>query len=188
MEIFQGYRASYEYMGAPLAASPQKLREQRSGFNSGGYWWDALRKGYKIGVQASSDHWSTHMSYAMILAEEFTRESMFAALKARHAYAATDNIVLDFQALDSAGKRFVMGDVLPSDRAPRLLVRVIGTDRIKQFVIVKNEAIVYTSYPNQEQYSFEYRDRDFEAGSNYYYIRVVQNDGQVAWSSPIWVE
>ena len=188
MEIFQGYRASYEYMGAPLAASPQKLREQRSGFNAGGYWWDALRKGYKIGVQASSDHWSTHMSYAMILAEEFTRESMFAALKARHAYAATDNIVLDFQALDSAGKRFVMGDILPSDRAPRLLVRVIGTDRIKQFVIVKNEAIVYTSYPNQEQYSFEYRDRDFEAGSNYYYIRVVQNDGQVAWSSPIWVE
>ena len=188
MEIFQGYRASYEYMGAPLAASAQKLREQRSGFNAIGYWWDALRKGYKIGVQASSDHWSTHISSAMIVAEDFTRESMFAALKARHAYGATDNIVLDFQAEDAEGGRHIMGDIIASDRAPRLYIRAIGTDRIKQFVIVKNEEIIYTSHPNQEQYTAEYADRNFEPGSNYYYIRVVQNDGQVAWSSPIWVE
>ena len=188
MEIFQGYRASYEYMGAPLAASPQKLREQRSGFNSIGYWWDALRKGYKIGVQASSDHWSTHMSYAMIVAEDFTRESMFAALKARHAYGATDNIVLDLQAIDADGRRHIMGDIVESGQAPLLSVRAIGTDRIKQFVIVKNQQIVYTSHPNREEFALDYRDRNFEAGSNYYYIRVVQNDGQVAWSSPIWVE
>ena len=171
-----------------MAASPQKLREQSSGFNPGGYWWDALGKGYKIGVQASSDHWSTHMSYAMIVAEEFTRESMFAALKARHAYAATDNIVLDLQAEDAGGRRYIMGDIMESDRPPRLLIRAVGTDRIKQFVIVKNQEIVYTSHPNHEEYSFEYRDRDFRPGANYYYVRVVQNDGQVAWSSPIWVE
>ncbi len=188
VEIFQGYRASYEYMGAPLAASPQKLREQRSGFNPIGYWWDALRKGYKIGVQASSDHWSTHISYAMILAEDFTRESMFAALKARHAYGATDNIVLDFQAEDADGSRHIMGEIIDSDRAPRLFIRAIGTDRIKQFVIVKNQEIIYTSHPNQEEYTAEYVDRNFDPGANYYYIRVVQNDGQVAWSSPIWVE
>ena len=188
MEIFQGYRASYEYMGAPLAASPQKLREQRSGFNPKGYWWDALRKGYKIGVQASSDHWSAHISYAMILAEDFTREAMFSALKARHAYGATDNIVLDFQASDENGNAYIMGDVIRSSRAPRLKVKAIGTDRIKQFVIVKNEGILYTHHPNAEEYSLEFTDKDFEAGSNYYYVRVVQNDGQTAWSSPIWVE
>ena len=188
IEIFQGYRASYEYMGAPLAASPEKLREQRSGFNPIGYWWDALKKGYKIGVQASSDHWSTHMSYAMIVAEEFTRDSMFAALKARHAYAATDNIVLDFQAQDAEGRRHIMGDIMSSETAPRLFVRAVGSDRIKQFVVVKNQQIIYTSHPNAEEYTFEYTDRNFEAGSNYYYVRVVQSDGQVAWSSPIWVE
>ena len=188
MEIFQGYRAAYEYMGAPLAASPQKLREQRSGFNPIGYWWDALRKGYKIGVQASSDHWSTHISYAMILAEDFTREAMFAALKARHAYGATDNIVLDFQASDENGNTYIMGDVVRSKRAPQLKVKAIGTDKIKQFVIVKNEGILYTHHPNAEEYSLQFTDKDFEAGSNYYYVRVVQNDGQVAWSSPIWVE
>ena len=130
IEIFQGYRASYEYMGAPLAASPQKLREQRSGFNPLGYYWDALAKGYKIGVQASSDHWSTHISYAMIVSDDFSREGLFNAMKQRHAYGATDNIILDFRA-ESGGKTYIMGDIIDADEAPRLTIKAVGTDRIK---------------------------------------------------------
>jgi len=187
LEIFQGYRASYEYLGAPLAADYHKLREQRSGFNPLGYYWNALEKGYKIGVQASSDHWSTHISYAMIVAEDFTRESMFEAIKKRHAYAATDNIILDFQA-ESDGKAYIMGDIIDSDEAPVLNIKAVGTDRIKQLVIVKNQQIIYTRHPNADSVTLRYRDADFEAGSNYYYVRVVQNNGMVAWSSPIWVE
>ncbi len=191
LEIFQGYRASYEYMGAPLAASPQRLREQRSGFNPLGYYWNALAKGYKMGVQASSDHWSTHISYAMIVAEEFTRESMFEALKKRHAYGATDNIILDFQAETADGERYIMGDIIDSDsdQAPTLVIHAAGTDRIKQLIIVKNQEIIYERRPNADSTTIRYRDADFEAGSNYYYyVRVLQNNGMVAWSSPIWVE
>ncbi|MBI1355830.1 MAG: hypothetical protein GC160_15935 [Acidobacteria bacterium] len=189
IEIFQGYRASYEYMDAPLAASPQRLREQRSGFNPLGYYWDALKKGYKLGVQASTDHWSTHISYAMLVAEDFTRESMFNAIKSRHAYAATDNIILDFQA-EIDGKTAIMGDVLDSqsEQAPTLTLKAKGTDRIKQLVIVKNEQIIYERRPNADSVTLRYRDTDFKAGSNYYYFRVLQNNGMVAWSSPIWVE
>ena len=124
----------------------------------------------------------------MILAEDFTRESMFAALKARHAYGATDNIVLDFQATDENGNSYIMGDIIKSRQAPRLKIKAIGTDKIKQFVIVKNQEILYTRHPNADEYSLQFTDKDFEPGSNYYYVRVVQNDGQVAWSSPIWVE
>ena len=189
LEIFQGYRASYEYMGAPLAASPQRLREQRSGFNPVGYYWDALAKGYKMGVQASTDHWSTHMSYAMIVSEDFTRESMFAAIKARHAYAATDNIILDFRA-EIDGKTAIMGDILDSksEQAPTLTIMAKGADRIKQLIIVKNQQIIYERRPNADSVTLRYRDTDFKAGSNYYYIRVLQNNGMAAWSSPIWVE
>jgi len=188
IEIFQGYRASYEYLGAPLAADYHKLREQRSGFNPLGYYWNALEKGYKIGVQASSDHWSTHISYAMIVAEDFTRESMFEAIKARHAYAATDNIILDFQAEADDGRTYIMGDVIDSDKAPILTIKAVGTDRIKQLVIVKNQEIIYTRHPDADSVTLRYRDEDFEPGANYYYVRVVQNNEMVAWSSPIWVE
>jgi hypothetical protein len=174
-------------MGAPLAASPQKQREQRSGFNPLGYWWNALEKGYKLGVQASSDHWSTHMSYACIVGEAFTRESMFDAMKKRHSYGATDNIVLDFQAA-SGGQQYIMGDVIKSQTAPRLQFRAIGTDRIKQLVIVKNQKFVYIDHPNTKEVTLDFTDRDFQPGLNYYYVRVVQVDNNVAWSSPIWVE
>ena len=187
VEIFQGYRASYEYQGAPMAATSQKLYTQRSGFNALGYWWKALEKGYKIGVQASSDHWSTHTSYACIVAEEFTRDSMFQAIKQRHAYGATDNIVLDFQA-NSGGKQYIMGDIIIGSSAPELKIRAIGTDRIKQVVIVKNQSFVYIGHPDTQTVEFEFRDEDFEPGPNYYYVRVWQRDGQLAWSSPIWIE
>jgi len=32
------------------------------------------------------------------------------------------------------------------------------------------------------------QDRDEGAAVNWYYVRVVQANGQLAWSSPIWVE
>ena len=36
--------------------------------------------------------------------------------------------------------------------------------------------------------SFTVRDTDAGAGANWYYIRVAQANGQLAWSSPIWVD
>ena len=111
MEIFQGYRGSYEYKGAPRAASDEKLLAQRSGYQPLGFWWNALERGYKLGVQASSDHWSTHISYACLLAPSASREDLFDAMRKRHAYGATDNIVLDFQAT-AGGDTYIMGDVL----------------------------------------------------------------------------
>jgi hypothetical protein len=35
--------------------------------------------------------------------------------------------------------------------------------------------------------AFDYTDKDFGAGENYFYVHVLQ-DGQIAWSSPIWVK
>ncbi|MEZ5399881.1 MAG: DUF3604 domain-containing protein [Bryobacteraceae bacterium] len=187
IEIYQGYRASYEYENAPAAASREKLITQRSGYQAAGYWWKALEKGYKLGVQASSDHWSTHISYACILAENFTREGMFDALKKRHAYGATDNIVLDFQAR-SGEATYIMGDSFKSRTAPALTIRARGTSRISQIAIVKNQQFVYVGRPNSRDVDIEFADRDFQPGFNYYYTRVMQEDGRLAWSSPIWVE
>ncbi len=73
------------------------------------------------------DHWSAHISYACILAEEFRRESMFEVLNKRHAYSATDNFVLDLQA-EADGKSYIMGDIIKSQSAPKLKIRVMGTD------------------------------------------------------------
>jgi hypothetical protein len=35
--------------------------------------------------------------------------------------------------------------------------------------------------------NFTYTDAEARTGEAYYYIRVEQKDGQLGWSSPIWV-
>ncbi|MEX2262860.1 MAG: DUF3604 domain-containing protein [Bryobacteraceae bacterium] len=187
MEIYQGYRTSYEYEGAPRAASTLNQHAQKSGWEPSGFWWNALEKGYKIGVQSSSDHWSTHISYACLITENFTREGLMDAIRKRHAYAATDNIVLDFRAR-SGEQTYIMGDVFTAQQPPRLSVRAIGTGTIKQIDIVKNRKFVYTVRPGAKEVSFEFTDKEIGPGESYYYVRVLQEDGQLAWGSPVWVK
>jgi hypothetical protein len=186
IEIYQGYRTSYEYEGAPRAASRLNQHIQKSGWQPEGFWWNALAKGYKLGVQASSDHWSTHISYACLLSENFTRDGLFDAIRRRHAYAATDNIILDFRAR-SQGSSYIMGDSFSSQGPPQLSVRAFGTGAIKQIDLIKNQSFIYTIRPGTKQANFEFTDQNFSTGANYYYVRVLQEDGQMAWSSPIWI-
>jgi hypothetical protein len=186
VEIYQGYRTSYEYEGAPRAATRDNPQAQKSGWQPEGFWWNALAKGYKLGVQSSSDHWSTHISYACLLAESLTREALFDAVRRRHAYGATDNILLEFRAT-AGGAEHLMGDIFRAAASPRFTVRVVGTGAIQQIDVIKNGKFIYTSHPGEKQARFELTDREFAPGDSWYYVRVLQQDGQLAWSSPMWV-
>ena len=54
--------------------------------------------------------------------------------------------------------------------------------------VIKNNTFVHTVRPKAAKSVFEYRDNDIKPGESYYYVRVEQAAGQLAWSSPIWVE
>ena len=120
--------------------------------------WNAWAKGYKLGVQASSDHLSTHISYACTLAEDFTREGLLDAMRRRHSYGATDNIILDFQA-EANGESYIMGDIIQSKTARVSKLHVIGTSKIKQLVLVKNQQLIYVRQPDAEEIQLEFVDR-----------------------------
>ena len=187
VELYQGYHASYEYEGAPRAETPDKLRVIHGPYQPAGFMWNAWAKGLKLGTQASSDHISTHVSYACLLAEQFTREGLVEAMKQRHTYAATDNIVIDFRTRDASGEH-LMGDLYTGRGAPRLLVKVLGTAEVRQVDVIKNNQFVYTVSPKQREVTFTYSDNKLDEGTGYYYVRVQQVDGQMLWSSPIWVK
>src|SRR5438876_6951049 len=53
-------------------------------FQPEGYVSVALKKGYRLGFQSSSDHISTHVSYTCVLAEEFTRDRKSTRLNSSH--------------------------------------------------------------------------------------------------------
>lgn len=183
VEIYQGDRTSYEHEGAPRAATAKNEFSQAGGFKPEGFVWNAWAKGFKLGVQASSDHSSTHVSYAALLAEDLTREAILNAIRARHAYAATDNIVLDVRCEGQ-----IQGDIFPLGKAPRLEVRVEGTALVEKVEVVKNNKFVYANKPKKSSsVTFSWEDTDSKPGQSYYYVRVLQADGQMAWSSPMWI-
>jgi hypothetical protein len=118
-----------------------------------------------------------------VLAEQFTRQGILDAIRKRHTYAATDNIIVDFR-IGGA----LMGDATEANSPPRLVVRIVGTAAIAQIDVIKNNKYVHQLKPLKNDVSFEYLDNAVETGESYYYVRAEQTDGQLAWSSPIWVQ
>lgn len=187
VEIFQGDRVSAEYEGAPLAANSENITSQIGGFRPAGYVWNAWGKGYKLGVQAASDHLSTHYSYACTIAEEFTREGMMDAMKQRHSYGATDNIILDYRLETPDGTEHLQGDIVETEDGFELKIRIIGTTPLRQVDLIKNQQFLHTRQKLPQDSTFTFVDKGKQPGEDYYYVRVVQEDDNVAWSSPIWV-
>ena len=130
---------------------------------------------------------STHIAYAMVLAEEFTRQGLLNAMKQRHTYAATSNILLDFRLRDGSDE-YIHGDAFSTPNVPLLWVNVVGTNRIKEVVVVRDNLYVYRRDGEGERMEFTFMEADLSAGEHYYYVRVEQVDGHVAWASPIWVD
>jgi hypothetical protein len=186
VEIYQGDRMSYELEGAPRAgyeAGKGKEPVNVAGWYPKGFVNNAFDKGYKLGFESSSDHWSTHISYSIVLAESHDRAGILAAVKKRHAYGATDDIVLDFKSGDH-----LQGDAFKTNAAPTLQLRVIGTGPIARIVVMKDSKEVAALKPDGREYKGTWTDPKPEAGTHWYYVRVEQKDGQLAWASPMWIE
>src|SRR5438552_12416006 len=150
VEIYQGDRMSYEYEGAPRTGNDPKSGKEPAniaGWYPKGFINNAFDKGYKLGFESSSDHWSTHISFCVALAEKHDRESILAALKKRHCYGATDDLVLDVRS-----GAHLMGDAFKTADAPALQLHVIGTDAIARIVVHKDGKAVDELRPDGKEY------------------------------------
>jgi hypothetical protein len=179
VEIFQGLRGSYEEPATP--------RKGSGASRSAGWVWTAWSKGRRVGVIASSDHYSTHQSYACVYAPQLTPGAIHAALKSRFTYAATDNIVVKFEAVDSGGGVHRMGEEFAWPADPQFRAEVQGTAALDRVEVVGNGRILYSRRPGGASDRFTWRDQPAAAGTRFYYLRIVQANRQLAWSSLIWV-
>jgi hypothetical protein len=187
VEIYQGDRMSYEMEGAPRAGyDPKSGKEPANvaGWYPKGYIDLALKKGIKFGFQASSDHWSTHISYFIILAEGRDRKSLLDAVKKRHCYGATDNILVDWRC-----RTAIMGDEIniapPAN--PEFNLHVEGAGKIAKIDVLRDSQVVSTLEPKSTVFKGTWTDEKAGDQPHHSYIRVLQEDGEIAWGSPIWV-
>jgi len=159
-----------------------------------------LARGYRFGFIASSD---THSGFpgrqypdrygfcfsykaglAAIRTPELTPKALVQALKTRNCYATTGaRVYLEF-GVD--GHR--MGSEIGTAGPRRITGRVVGTDRVSRVDVVRSNADWRTLAPDTDDVRFDLVDDDPLAPNTYYYLRVAQADGEMAWSSPVWVD
>ena len=176
---------------------------------------DALDRGYRLGFVGGSDshglRWhatepdgrdsyvpaGTRVGWkedayrtgmTAVLAEHLTREALFDGLSQRRCYATSGvPIILDFRVNGQ-----LMGSEITSTSAPLLSVSVTGTTGLREVQVIRSghEFGGWLAVPGADSTSlrFEITDEIMIPGeTHYYYLRVLQADGNMAWSSPIWV-
>jgi hypothetical protein len=169
----------------------------RFGFVAGGYddrgpyasFYDTDQTQYSAGLTA-------------ILAKEHTRSSLIDALQRRSCYATTgEKIILGLHIANHP-----MGSEIDVKARPGLEFNrhitgyAIGTKPLSEVTLVRNGKDWKKVPHNGEKAEFEIDDQELlseiilEPNKEeqflfvYYYLRVVQEDGAIAWSSPIWVQ
>ncbi len=183
LEIYQGSRQSYEGPGTPQPPVAKQTQPKGGGGRGAGLYQDALARGHKLGVIASSDHRSTNISFAGAYLKTFDRAGVFDAISARRTIAATDKIVI---MLSCNGH--LLGEEFRTTEKPKLKLYVDGTAPLLAVTVVRNERIVYEFTPKSAStYEGTFWDDDPVVGESRYYLRVEQADGNMGWTSPVWV-
>lgn len=172
------------------------LANHRFGFVAGGLddrgiyqdFFDSDQEQYSPGLTA-------------ILSKDPTRETVWDAIYNRSCYATTGERIIVGIYLAGAP----MGQELSTADKPGLLVNrhisgyVAGTQPITKAEIICNGKVVHTAKSDTYSLNFEFdhlvpfekvaiTPKDKTAPFVFYYLRVTQEDGHMAWSSPIWVD
>lgn len=136
-----------------------------------------------------------------IICAKHNREALLEALSQRSCYATTgERIILGFHIANQS-----MGSELSIATKPGLKVNrhisgyVAGTAPIEIIEIIRCGEVIKTIHPDSTYHlDYDYDDMiDFEKVAIkkpdgtpflFYYLRVIQKDGHMAWSSPIWID
>jgi len=186
--------------------SPARVR----GAVPGNFVRDVLDHGYRLGFIGSGDghdghpglpHLSPTYGYrggpsgermgtggvAGLQAREFTRDGVLESLRARRVYATSGprivlDTVLDGHALGSS----ILADDL--GRSATLLIAVLGTSPLASLDLVRSGALATRIELAGELDVFTRIEIDDLVAGEYIYLRAIQADGAMAWSSPFFID
>ena len=150
-----------------------------------------LDAGWRVGADGSQDNhradWGDGPTWTVALARRLDRDAVLDAMRARRTYSTADrNMRLEF-ALDGED----MGAVI-SRPAGELPCAVSAPDPDPGDTVARIDAIVdgqVAASVEPKVGSYEWlTNLAFAPGRHYVYVRVTQADGNLAYSSPIWVQ
>jgi hypothetical protein len=164
----------------------------------GNFVRDALDRGYRLGFIGSGDSHDGHPGLsqlaspsgglAAVLSEERTREGVLAALRERRVYATNGARILLRMALGAhrmgSSVHVSEGETL----SEALFVRVVAAAPLSSVELIRSGVVIDAlEAEGQLELTLQRRVSDLRPGE-YVYLRVAQEDGGMAWSSPIFLE
>lgn len=143
-----------------------------------------LQKGYYYGFMCNSDNHKGNPGsngLTAVFAKDLSRKSIFEAIRQRRCYGTTNaRIKLIFTIDDN-----IMGSILNMINEGKVYIKAEGEQTIKALDVYKNGEPFKRFYPKNKRFTTEFVIDKNETAS--YYVRVIQIDNHMAWSSPIWI-
>jgi hypothetical protein len=172
VEIFQDMRGSGEQ---PKAAGVSNWLHQEDG-----HWLlEQLKAGRKFGFIASADHGG--IARAGVLVRELTRTGLFEALVARRCFASTGRSM----AISFVCNGQNMGSEVQADRA-EFSIEIASAVPVEELQIVRDGETVDTIAQDARHTTYRW-EAEPERNGEFWYVRALFADGEMAWSSPIWL-
>ncbi len=174
-EIFQ-VRGSYEYIGAP--------RQAKRSTPKGYYLQDAWARDIVIGVIASPDH-GGGIGKVAVFSRDRSREAILDALRSRHCYGTTAAKIF----LDVRVNGRLMGEKIdaPEGKPVVVTIRADCPGEIDRIEVCRSNEFIHCRRPASRSTGFTFVDEDPLSGKSYYYVRLIQKDEEIAWTSPVWL-
>ena len=185
VELFQ-CRGNAEYPGCPREINLKRHRPHKSPKGFVNY---ALKdKKYKMGFIASGDHNSIGVGVAALWVKELSRGGILEALRNRRCFATTgDKMIIDFRINDS-----ITDIKVRAEKAPGLSMKIKGQRELDKVEILRNSEVIkdYKITKGSLVFNETFIDENYQDEKEvlYYYIRVTQQNKELGWSSPIWIE
>ncbi len=145
-----------------------------------------LKKGIKYGFVANSDSHYGHpgmQGLSVVYSASLDKKSILDAYRKRHVYGVSgDRIRLLF-----TGNGKLMGSTVNNIPAKELYIDVVAENKLKKIELFKNGDLYQLFQPTDDLVFRKLVKVEDDAPSDWY-VRVTQQNNQMAWSSAIWYE
>lgn len=185
VEVFQ-CRGNAEYPGCPREINVTRHKPIQ---NPKAYIDYALaEKKHQMGFIASGDHNGIGAGLAAVWVKEISQRGIVEGLKNRRCFATTGDKIFIHMTVNGS---WANEEATIHGKAPEITFEIESVVKIKSIEVLRNSKVIKSINADSgyhQKGSFMDVDYASSLDSQYYYLRIIQENDHIGWSSPVWVK